>query len=222
MDVITKLALIGVFTAGLIGCGASDSASVSTAVKNTGGRKTANVGGESGQAAKKPLPAESAESVVEKFLAAVRNGDKNHTSDLLTDVARQELAKNGWEIQPPGTPSSSYKVGRTEILPEGNGAYVNSTWTDTSSNGENVDYEVVWVLRLQENGWKVAGMATEAVSGEDPVYFSFEHPQDMQRKREAADAALVASKRQVGEDAPQEPTTQAERSAEGSPQTQVR
>lgn len=65
---------------------------------------------------------------------------------------------------------------------------MSSVWTETYPDGA-ITYEIVWVLRRQAEGWRIAGMALELLPGQPPQFLNFEDPQDMMQKHEAALAA---------------------------------
>jgi hypothetical protein len=127
------------------------------------------------------------ESVVSAFLDALRRGDKDHTALLLTDKARAETQSKGLVVSPESVPHASYKVAQADALPDNpNGAHVSSVWTEKFEDGTEEEYEIVWVLRKQKDGWRIAGMATQLVPGQEALYLNFEDPEDMLRKKEEA------------------------------------
>src|SRR4029453_15166844 len=63
-----------------------------------------------------------------------------------------------------------------------------SVWTETYPDG-TIKYDVVWVLRRQAEGWRIAGMAIELVPGQPPAFLNFEDAADMAKKYEEAMAA---------------------------------
>ena len=148
----------------------------------------------------------SADQVVTVFLNAIRSGDEATTANLLTVKAREETAKAGYSVAPQSAPNTSYKVAPATILPDNpNGAHVTSTWTETyqeqqadgSIATQTHSYDVVWVLRREQPGWRVAGMAIEIAPGEQPAFMNFEDPADMDRKYQAAVAAEQAPAQQA-------------------------
>jgi hypothetical protein len=127
-----------------------------------------------------PSPADA----VAHFYEALRLGNKDAIAGLLTDKARAETAKNGLGISSSGSGSLKYQLGETDYVTEQmDGAHVKSIWTETDEFGQLVDTEVIWVLRKQHNGWRVAGMATQVMEGQLPLLFNFEDPQDMLQKK---------------------------------------
>jgi hypothetical protein len=173
---------------GVIGCG--NSGSSPTAAGQTGGEAG---GTQPAVTAGKPVavPADATpDIVVEVFLNALRSGDQATTASLLTAKALAETSKNNLSVCPQATPHMIYTITQATVLPENpNGAHVNVTWTENYTDG-TISYEVVWVLRRQQEGWRIAGMAIELVPGQGLAFLNFEDPSDMIRKQEEAMAAL--------------------------------
>jgi hypothetical protein len=131
-----------------------------------------------------PEPAE----VVTEFLTALRTGDRDVAEKLLTQIARDETAKHELTVQPPGSPEIEFAIGVTELVGEpAEEAHVQSTWREPDSDGTKVDFEIIWVLRKQTDGWRIAGMATQLVPQQDPIFLNFEDPGDMLAKWAEAD-----------------------------------
>jgi hypothetical protein len=132
------------------------------------------------------------EQVVTYFLEAIRNGDEATTAALLTTKAREETAKHQMDVAPQSAPGAKYQVAPAQILPDNpDGAHVNSVWTETYPDG-TLSYDVVWVLRRQTEGWRIAGMAAELVPGTPMQFLNFEDPADMVKKQEEASKAAQA------------------------------
>ena len=147
------------------------------------------------------------QDVVGKFLDALRSGDESMAAELLTTKARTETAKHDLAVQPPGTPQASYRVGQVEYVTESrDGAHVTSTWTEPTGEGQTESYQIVWVLRHQPHGWRIAGMATEVVPGQAPLFLNFEDPADMLQKWRNADAEL-ANRQQATVEQARQPDT---------------
>jgi len=129
------------------------------------------------------------EQVVEHFLSALQQGSDEQVTGLLTAKARTETAKHDLVVRSPGSPTAKFSVGELELV--SGGAYVNSQWSETSRDGISHSFEIIWVLRKQANGWRIAGMATRVAENEQPTYLNFENPQEMIRKWNAADKRLT-------------------------------
>ena len=129
------------------------------------------------------------EQVVEHFLSALQQGSDEQVTGLLTAKARTETAKHDLVVRSPGSPTAKFSVGELELV--SGGAYVNSQWSETSRDGISHSFEIIWVLRKQANGWRIAGMATRVAENEQPTYLDFENPQEMIRKWNAADKRLT-------------------------------
>ncbi len=122
-------------------------------------------------------------------MQALSQGDADTVTQLLTEKARLETQKHQLAVQPPGTAEAQYEVGKVELV-EG-GAYVNSVWSEPAKDGNRQRYEIVWVLRSQADGWRVAGMAARIDANRELTYLNFEDPQEMLSKWESVDTELA-------------------------------
>jgi hypothetical protein len=134
---------------------------------------------------------DSPQEVVEGFLRAMRDGDQATIRALMTRKAREETEKSDQlEIQPPGSPNSSYQVGRMQFADDSKTvAHVSSVWTEPGADGRSIQYEVVWILRREDTSWRIAGMATQISENAPPLFLNFEDPADMLAKLEEAQKA---------------------------------
>jgi hypothetical protein len=129
------------------------------------------------------------EQVVQTFLDAMKQGDIATKASLLTQKAREETARENFEVNPQSAANAQFEIRPAEYLPENpNGAHVTSVWTETYPDGV-IKYDVVWVLRRQAEGWRIAGMAIELVPGQPPAFLNFEDAADMAKKYSEAMAA---------------------------------
>ncbi|MBI2827310.1 MAG: hypothetical protein HYX69_21770 [Planctomycetia bacterium] len=126
---------------------------------------------------------------VREFLEAVRTGNDAKAAQLLTDLARQETAKHELVVAPPGSETARFEVGKTEFV-TADVAHVASTWTDTGEDGQPRSDEIIWMLRRDPAGWRIAGMATKVFKDELPLLLDFEDPEDMVRKQRMAEEEM--------------------------------
>ena len=126
------------------------------------------------------------------FLEAVKNGEDEKANGMLTKLALEETAKMNMVVAPQGSETASFEVGEVELLSEGEevGAQVASKWTDLGDDGLPHTDEIVWMLRKEPEGWRIAGMATTIFPDEPPLLLDFENPQDMQRKQQLAEEEM--------------------------------
>jgi hypothetical protein len=135
---------------------------------------------------------DSPDAVVTTFLEALRDGDESLAESLLTKKAREETAKHDLAVRPPGTPSATFQIGKVHyVTADRKGAHVNSTWSEKDDAGKPTSYEVVWALRSLQEGWRIAGMATQVTDADPPVFLNFEDPDDMLRKLRDAETRLA-------------------------------
>ena len=122
----------------------------------------------------------SPQQVVERFLRALQEGDEQVVGGLLTTQARQATQQHNLVVRPPGTQSASFQVVTSENVD--GGAYVNCIWTESVGGGVNESFEIIWVLRNQNDGWRIVGMATQVLPNERPTFLNFEEPLEMLSK----------------------------------------
>ncbi len=146
--------------------------------------------GETGAAANVQIVATTPDGAVIEFLNAVRTGDEATAGALLTDKARTEMEAANMYVQPPGSPNANFAIGQVQMKPEHGGAHVSSTWSDMTPEGETKAYEITWILRQENNGWRVAGMATQLVENMPRLILNFEDPADMRNQVAAAEEEL--------------------------------
>lgn len=120
--------------------------------------------------------------VVAQFYDAMRDGNDATIASLLSDKARSETAKNGLKLRSQGKSSLTYEIGETEYVTEQkDGAHVASLWTEPDQTTE-----VIWLLRKQTSGWRIAGFAQ--IYDEGPVLFDLESTEDILRAKKYVDA----------------------------------
>jgi hypothetical protein len=155
--------------------------------------------------------AEPAKAAVVTFLEAVKRGDDAAARGMLTKLARLKTEELGISVAPPVADSATYSVRECEMVGDGHDlAHVGTTWTDMDSEGFKTTENVVWVVRLDPEGWRVVGMAMRVFDDMPPLLLNFEDPEDMLAKQELG--AKELHKR--AEAAAQE--TSADRTARGS------
>lgn len=129
---------------------------------------------------------------VSSFLDALKTGDEARATSMLTSKAQAEMDRTEAAIKPPGSPTAQFNVSEVEYLGEQQtGAHVLSTWTDADDSGSEQTYEIVWILRKEDVGWAIAGMATRVFDDQDPLILNFEDPLDAQQKRNAVDQEMA-------------------------------
>lgn len=190
MKNLSGTTLVVMLLSGYLGCGGQQSASTPESDSTSVNQAATTL------SAMPPTQApDSPDLVVAAFYNALRDGDASAIADLLTDKAREETARSGLDIRPQGSTSLSYELGEIDYITEQrDGAHVKSLWTETDADtGQSYTSEVIWVLRKQSNGWKIAGMATPVVDGQLPLLFNFEDPEDMLRKKHYIETEMADS-----------------------------
>jgi hypothetical protein len=126
-----------------------------------------------------------AKATVTAFLEAIKRGDDGTARTMLTKVARAKTEELGISVAPPMTSTATYSIRECELIPGTDDlVHVGTTWTDTDPDGFTTTENVVWAVRLDPEGWRVAGMATRIFDDMPPLLLNFEDPEDMIAKQE--------------------------------------
>ena len=129
--------------------------------------------------------AEPAKATVVAFLEAIKRGDDGAARGMLTKVARLKTEELGISVAPPVADTATYSVREAEIVGESDDlVHVGTTWTDVDGDGFKTTENVVWVVRLDPEGWRVVGMAMRVFEDMAPLLLNFEDPEDMLSKQE--------------------------------------
>jgi hypothetical protein len=158
---------------------------------------------------------EPAKAAVATFLDAVKRGDDSAARGMLTKVAAAKTKEMGISVAPPVPASATYSIRECEIVGDSEDLmHVATTWTDTDADGFTTTDNVVWVVRLDPEGWRVVGMAMRVFDDMPPLLLNFEDPEDMVAKQELV-ATELHKRLQAGSAAEGEKPS-------GSPATQQR
>ncbi len=130
-----------------------------------------------------PVKLDGPAAAVQEFLEALRTGNDEKASKMLSTAARQKTAALNRNVTPPASDTARFTIGKVDYVND-DGARVASTWTDLDEEGKPKTDEAVWVLRREDKGWHVAGVAAQVFPGEPPLLLNFEDPQDMARKQQ--------------------------------------
>jgi hypothetical protein len=154
--------------------------------------------------AKPAEPMESPEQTVHKFMMAFKNGDDEAAAKLLTDKARQEAERTQKAVSPPGSKTMQFKVGLVEYVTETkDGAHVACQIADVDPEGVSTNYDVIWFLRKETAGWRVAGVAMKVFEDQPPVLYNFEDQDDMDRKMQLIGEEMARREQAAVEEAKQ-------------------
>jgi hypothetical protein len=125
-----------------------------------------------------------AQAAVVAFLDAIKRGDDATARTLLTQVARAKTQELGISVAPPVNDNATYAVRACEIIGEaGDVVHVATTWTDVDPDGFKTTDNVIWVTRLDPEGWRIVGMAMKVFEDLPPLLLDFEDPEDMLAKQ---------------------------------------
>ena len=147
------------------------------------------------------IDASTPQAAMESFLDAVRTGDATVASSMLTTKAQTEMQNAEMHVLPPGSPYAQYSIDNVTFEPEHNGAFVDSTWSDIvdEQTQEQRSYQITWILRQENNAWRIAGMSTALFPNQPPLVLNFEDPADMQAQVQQANAEMIRQQGGEGE-----------------------
>ncbi len=116
------------------------------------------------------------------FLDSLRKGDERAANGVLTSLARQELAKTDYSIQPLGTPAGQYKIGRVGFpYAEKDVALVECTWTEPATADSPAEVmDIVCEVHLDSEGWRIAGIGVTIPGTEQALVLDFENAAALQ------------------------------------------
>ena len=134
-------------------------------------------------------------AAVHEFLEAIRAGDDDNVARMLTTTAREKCAEMKLVTAIPASDTAEFTVGQVQYL-NADGARVACTWTDLDENSRRKSDEVLWMLRREPSGWRIAGMAATVFEGEPPLLLNFEDPEEMVRKRRLVGEEAIRRARQ--------------------------
>lgn len=160
----SSLPMLGLLALMLAGCGSSETPVAADGAAN--GNQTS-----------------TPEAAVKTYLEAARSGDAATINTLLTSVARQETQKKNVAVAPPGSETARYEIGETRYLSDNkDAAHVASRWTESDAQGQLQSSEITWMLKLEPDGWRVAGMMGQFVENYPLVVLNFEDPLEVLSK----------------------------------------
>lgn len=144
-----------------------------------------------------PTITEPAKAAVVTFLEAMKRGDDESARGMLTQVARAKTQEMGLSVAPPVNDTATYTVRGAELVSDSNDiVHVATTWTDVDADGFKSTDNVVWVVRLDPEGWRVVGMAMKVFDDLPPLLLNFEDPEDMIAKQNLVATELMKRSQQ--------------------------
>ena len=170
------------------------------------------------EAAQIPANMDPKDTVV-YYLQAVKDGNEDVVAALLTDLARRKTAEANIAVAPPGSETATFKVGNMELVTDDKKtAHVASMWTDNDEQGNPQTLRIVWVVRQEPAGWRVAGMVTRLAPDRPMLVLNFEEPEEVIKRGEEE----LARRRAANEDQSRKGTaangeTPVGQAAEGAP-----
>ncbi len=187
------VALLGASTISLVGCGGGSSNNQAAGDNKTPSvQQTADTPSLTGSPSLtdptfQPQIVESnnseAQQVVGVFLDCLRRGDEATMNSVLTTLAKSEVKKTSYAIQPVGTPQGKFTVGRLGYpYPDKTVALVECRWSEPANGAEpELTMDIVCEVHQEAGGWKIAGMAVTVEGEPEPLVIDFEDGQRLEQ-----------------------------------------
>ena len=151
------IALCSVVTT--IGCGASNEPQAASAGATT-------------------MPNDPVGRTVFQFLDAIRQGDTEVSSSLLTPLALERILKNEMSFAPPASENARFEITKVEMF-EADKAAVDTIWSDIDADGSPTNEPMTWALKLANGQWRISGLIAYMGADQPPIVFDFENPDQL-------------------------------------------
>ncbi len=122
------------------------------------------------------------------FLDSLRRGDEATANGVLTSLAREQVLKTNFQIQPLGSPEGKYQIGRVGFpYAEKTVALVECQWSEPGVAGQAPDVsEIVCEVHQESDGWRIAGLGFKIAGTEETLVLDFENAASLQETLELA------------------------------------
>jgi hypothetical protein len=186
-----SFALVGLLSASTItymGCSSSDSTTQASTGTAQGSTPNAEQNPTGTADSFQPKLVESTDSpqqqTVAVFLDSLRRGDETTANSMLTTLARAEVQKTEYAIQPLGTPEGEFKIGRLAISDQDQTvALVESQWREPATKTDpELTMDIVCEVHQEGTVWRIAGMAVIVAGENEPLVIDFEDGQRLQQQ----------------------------------------
>jgi hypothetical protein len=133
-------------------------------------------------------------AVCQRFLESLQSGNRIAAENLLTRKALQVTGKAGLVLEPLSGPNSQFDVREPQYATIKNEvAYVDCEITDLDEKSDST-FTVSWIVKKQNDHWRIAGLLMALEEGTPNKMFSFENPNDVEEiKLRAADDLMHSS-----------------------------
>jgi hypothetical protein len=120
-------------------------------------------------------------TVVQAFLQAVQQGDRDTALGLLTAKAVQKINEHNLPFLPSAIDSGSFRIGQT--VERGTNYFVQCVWMDQDASGQPRSETIQWMVKQEEGAdWGIFGMAVMDQK-DQPLVINFEEPPDEMLRR---------------------------------------
>lgn len=134
------------------------------------------------------------------FVRAIQTQDEQAIIAMLTSSARLQRAKMNFQLGGKHPQDAEVELKLADYLKddEGNivGARVGTTWVTVDADGMEYEDNIVWVLRKEPEGWRVAGMVGIIDPKYPPITVDFE---DLEESLKMAEKLQIEYEKKISE-----------------------
>jgi hypothetical protein len=141
---------------------------------------------------------------VYKFLDAIRTGNTEVSSSLLTPLALKRIVENEMSFAPPASEQARFEITKVEMF-ESDKAAVDTVWSDIDADGKPTNEPMTWALKLTDGQWRISGLIAYMGEDQPPIVLDFENPSQLFGAPQQPSATQPQTVQQPG----QPPTRQA-------------
>ena len=123
-------------------------------------------------------PSDPVARTVYVFLDAIRTGNTEVSSSLLTPLALKRITENEMSFAPPASEMARFTVGKVEMF-EADKAAVDSVWIDVDADGAETNEPMTWALKLADGQWRISGLIAYMGADQPPIVVDFENPDQL-------------------------------------------
>ncbi len=172
------IVLAAVLAVAVGGCGGSDEPGVNAAADGPIAESDPNA----------KVALEPPAAALDELLDAWRGGDHKKTKLMLTTVARETVDALQIPFEPPASDTAEFEIGEVRYT-DPDTVHVACTLSELGEDEKRLSDEVVWKLRRDPSGWRIASLSAEEYKGGPIITVDFENRQEMAVAKAAMEQA---------------------------------
>jgi hypothetical protein len=143
------------------------------------------------------VPNDPVGQTVYKFMEAIRTGNTEVSSSLLTPLALKRIVENEMSFAPPASEHARFEITNVEKF-ETDKAAVDTVWSDLDADGQPTNEPMTWALKLTDGQWRISGLIAYMGDDQPPIVLDFENPAQLFRTPQQTNATQPQTAQQPG------------------------